>query len=202
MIQLYDYLAKTVGYIHDLTNNNVTMENVERLCQEIIKSDFVYVAGNGGSSANASHFAEDIMTTTRVPGKQTTNNIKALALADHNTLITALANDLDYSRIFSEQLRIYANSSQHNASSVVIVISGSGNSKNILQAIETANELNINVYALLGLTGGKAKNMLPSDHVIHVPTNEIGQAESIHAIILDYTVQKIKQIIHQTSQHS
>ncbi len=110
----------------------------------------VFIAGNGGSAATASHMACDLAKTTL--GKSTTlptKRIKAIALTDNMPLITAWGNDVSYDCVFAEQLRNLA-----EAGDLLVVISASGNSPNVIEALKAAKEIGMKTVGLLGFEGG------------------------------------------------
>ncbi|MCX6355535.1 MAG: SIS domain-containing protein [Candidatus Aureabacteria bacterium] len=135
--------------------------------------------GNGGSAATASHFANDLAKGARVKDKAP---FKALSIADNVSLITALANDDGYESIFVEQLRNIL-----NAGDVVVGISASGNSPNVLKAIEYANERGAVTVGLTGFSGGRLKEIARQYVHVVTPKGEYGPVEDIH-MILDHLV--------------
>ena len=134
----------------------------------------VFLLGNGGSAATSSHFACDLAKMTRVGDE--VSNFKVLALTDNVPLITAWANDTDYSRVFVEQLRPFA-----TGADLVIGITGSGNSENVLQALSYANKAGSQTAALTGFSGGKVKNV--AQHTIVVPYDNMQLIEDVHSLI-------------------
>ncbi|GAC1484475.1 MAG: SIS domain-containing protein [Candidatus Dormibacteria bacterium] len=133
----------------------------------------VFIIGNGGSAATASHMATDLSKQTEAHGRKP---LRALSLSDNMALITALANDTDYSRIYSEQLRIHG-----RPGDLLIAISCSGESPNILAAIDEARANGIQV---LGLGGGTESRMQQlADVFVSVPSEDYGHIESIHLVI-------------------
>jgi len=137
----------------------------------------VFIAGNGGSAATASHMACDLNKT--VLGKSPKSNqkgFKAICLSDNIPLITAIANDTSYDFIFSEQLKNYGQKGD-----LLLVISGSGNSKNIIEAIKTVNSLKMETAAFLGFDGGKAKHLV--DSYVLIPSFDYGPVEDFHLIL-------------------
>lgn len=134
-----------------------------------INSQMIFIVGNGGSATTASHMVCDLSKTT---GK----NIKALSLSDNTPLLTAIGNDISYDDVFSRQLEILANKGD-----MLLVITGSGNSKNILKAIQTAKNLGMITAGFLGFDGGKCREIL--DVSILVPSNEYGPVEDFHMIL-------------------
>jgi D-sedoheptulose 7-phosphate isomerase len=139
----------------------------------------VFLIGNGGSAANALHWVNDLIyPLTKNGGKP----IRAQALCANQASMTCLANDVGYERIFEHQLRSLANSGD-----VLISLSGSGNSPNILRALEVAKELGIDSHAILGFDGGKAK--LLAKHVIHFPVNDMQLAEDFQITLCHILLQ-------------
>lgn len=133
----------------------------------------IFLIGNGGSAAAASHMACDFGKNTRQPGKK---RMRAICLNDNIPSVMAYANDEGYQVIFSEQLLALG-----RPGDVLIAISGSGNSANILKAIETAREMSIKVIGLTGFQGGKMKDL--TDICLVVPSDSMEMIEDVHLII-------------------
>jgi D-sedoheptulose 7-phosphate isomerase len=133
----------------------------------------IFVIGNGGSASTASHMVCDFNKNTREAGK---NRMRAICLNDNVPSVLAYANDEGYDIIFSEQL-----SALGRTDDILIAISGSGNSSNILKAIETARQMNIKVIGLTGFQGGKMKAM--TDICMVVPSTSMEIIEDAHLII-------------------
>ena len=123
-----------------------------------------------GSAATASHMASDLVKGVALQGKP---GIRAIALADNVPLLTAIANDHSYEEIFARQLAELG-----QPGDVLIVISASGNSPNILRVVETAREMKMTTVGFLGMGGGKAFEMV--DVAVIVPSNEYGPVEDAH----------------------
>lgn len=138
----------------------------------------IFFIGNGGSAATASHFANDIAIGTRCPGKP----FRALALTDNNAVMTAIANDDGYDDVFAQQLRVLM-----RPDDVVVAISASGNSPNLVRAVEQANANGAITIGLTAFDGGKLRQLAQLS--VHVPTNkgEYGPAEDGH-MVLDHLV--------------
>ena len=147
----------------------------------------VFVIGNGGSAANASHFAQDLAKGTRLSLDQE-KRIKALSLTDNLPFVSALGNDDGYETIFEQQLRTFA-----TPADLLIAISGSGNSPNIIKAVEWANENELVTVGITGFNGGKLRQI--NKHSVHVPLDDMCTAESIHSIIFHYIVLELKEKI-------
>lgn len=138
----------------------------------------VFFMGNGGSAATASHFANDIAIGTNSYGKP----FRALSLADNQAIVTAVANDFGYQDVFERQLRVLGRKGD-----VVVGISASGNSPNLLKAFDAAREMGIKTVAITAFDGGRMK--AAADEGIHVVTGpkEYGPAEDAH-MLLDHLV--------------
>lgn len=133
----------------------------------------VFFCGNGGSAGNAVHLANDFIYGV---AKRTGGGIRAVALSANTAVMTCLANDVGYDYIYSEQLAVLANEGD-----VLITLSGSGNSPNILQVLEQAKIKKVRSYAILGYTGGKAKAL--ADVAIHFPVNDMQIAEDMQLVV-------------------
>ncbi len=141
----------------------------------------IFVAGNGGSAATASHLALDLQKAGRA---STGRGTAALSIADSMGLVTAWANDTSFDRVFAEQLEVLG-----KAGDALIVISVSGSSPNLLALIRAARDIGIQSVGLLGRTGGKARALV--DSAVLVPSDDYGWVESAHVVlhhILTYAV--------------
>jgi D-sedoheptulose 7-phosphate isomerase len=137
----------------------------------------IYVAGNGGSAATATHWVNDLCKATRPSDDRL---ISAMSLMDNVSFLTALANDEGYERVFAGQLEHFA-----KAGDVLVVISASGNSPNLVRAVDVARERGVTSVALLGFDGGVLKELV--DDFIWLPTEigAYGLAETGHSIVAD-----------------
>lgn len=133
----------------------------------------VFVLGNGGSAATASHFACDLAKGTRTAGLPA---FRVMPLTDNVPLLTAWANDTSYDRVFAEQLASLA-----RPGDLVVAISASGDSPNVLAAVELARELGASTLALSGRSGGRLHRL--ADLTVRVPADTIEQVEDAHVII-------------------
>lgn len=132
----------------------------------------VFLCGNGGSAGNAMHLANDFLYgVSRTLG----SGLRVNALPSNTAVTTCLANDEGYERIFSMQLAVLA-----NPGDVVIVMSGSGNSANIVQTLNLAREKGLRSYAILGYSGGQAKAL--ADVAIHFPVDDMQISEDLQLI--------------------
>jgi len=137
----------------------------------------IFVIGNGGSAATASHMMNDLNKgTLGHKGDATWPRFRVIALTDNVSLMTAWGNDTDYNHIFSEPLKNLA-----NPGDVLICISASGNSPNIIAACDAAKQLGLQIIGLAGFTGGKLAQL--ADICLTVPSNEYGPVEDVHMIL-------------------
>lgn len=135
----------------------------------------VFLAGNGGSAAICSHFACDLNKTVLNPGEND-RRFRAFCLNDNMPLLTAWANDTEYATVFSEPLKNHAREGD-----VVILVSSSGKSPNIVNAAKTAKELGCRIIGLTGFAGGPLREL--SDVSLHVDNPEYGHVECTHEIL-------------------
>ena len=145
------------------------------------KNKNIFICGNGGSAANAIHIANDFLYGL---GKRNKRGAKIEALPANSSVITCLANDLSYEKIFSEQLK-----TKGSTGDLLIVLSGSGNSKNLISAIKEAKKLRIKTLSILGFSGGKCKKL--SDISIHNPIRDMQISEDLQMIILNICMQRL-----------
>ncbi len=133
----------------------------------------VFIFGNGGSAGNAIHLANDYLYgISRQMGKA----LRVHALPANSAVLTCLANDEGYDSIFVQQLAVLA-----NPGDVVIALSGSGNSPNILSALQYCRDNQLQSFAILGFTGGKAKSL--AHHAIHVPVEDMQISEDLQLVV-------------------
>jgi D-sedoheptulose 7-phosphate isomerase len=154
----------------------------ETLLRAYRNSKQVFLLGNGGSSSTASHMAADLAKNTIGPNMK---RFRVVSLNDNAAIMTALANDLGYESVFSEQL---VNLVQ--AGDVLIVVSASGNSPNVLKAMRYARTRSAEVVGLLGFDGGAAAAL--ADIALIVPSDNYGVVEDVHLIINHILVEFFK----------
>ena len=150
----------------------------------------IFVIGNGGSAATASHMMNDLCKgTLGHKGDAPWPRLRVIALTDNVSLMTAWANDTDYNHIFSEPLKNLA-----QRGDVLVAISASGNSPNIIAAVEAAKQIGVTVLGLTGFGGGKLAKM--ADVSLVVPSDGYGPVEDVHMIldhiITSYLYEKLK----------
>jgi D-sedoheptulose 7-phosphate isomerase len=145
---------------------------------------FVFVIGNGGSGSNASHFCEDVGKGTLRRedfDNDAKKRVRILSLTDNTPYILAWGNDEGFDRVFSEQLKNLA-----GPGDLLIAISGSGNSPNILRAVEWANRHGVHTFGCTGFTGGKLRSL--AKQCLHVPLDDMGIVETIHMAAFHWVV--------------
>ncbi len=133
----------------------------------------VFVVGNGGSAATASHLACDLGKTAAKPGAKP---VKCVSLSDNAAFLTACGNDLSFDDVFCRQLENLV-----GRGDLVILISGSGNSPNLLKAAKLARARGAKTAALLGFDGGRLKGLVDVD--VHVPSDQYGVVEDLHLAV-------------------
>src|SRR2546425_10097192 len=139
---------------------------VQRLCAARDSGAMVYVAGNGGSASTASHWVNDLGKGAKCPGR---TPMRVLSLNDNISWLTALANDEGYERVFSGQLENFARSGD-----LLIVISASGNSPNLLRAVELARKRGVITIGLLGFNGGGLEDGMGGGFFLSNPKGGLG----------------------------
>lgn len=169
-----NYLSRVSESILSIRTNDI--EFLGKKIKEINKNGGgVYVVGNGGSAALANHFATDIGVGALKHNKP----MKIISLVSNISSLTASANDYGYEFVFSRELEIISTSQD-----LLILISSSGNSLNLLEAAKIAKERGVQTFGILGFDGGKLKNLV--DYYIHVESRigDYGVIEDCHSVIL------------------
>ena len=141
---------------------------------------FVFIIGNGGSGANASHLCEDLAKCT-LRDFERQKRLKVLSLTDNTAGIMAWANHEGYERVFLEQLKNLA-----SPGDLLLAISGSGNSPNILRAVDWANRHGLVTLGMTGYGGGKLRDL--AAHNLHVGVDDMGIVESIHQVVFHWVI--------------
>ncbi len=177
-----NYLDQIANLLHSINPQEV-QSLVDAIMGAYQNERFVFIIGNGGSGANASHLCEDLGKGT-LSDFENQKRLKVLSLTDNTSYILAWANDEGYERIFVEQLK---NLAQPGA--LLIAISGSGNSANVVKAVEYANAHSIKTFALVGYDGGKLKTI--AQDCLHVPSNNMGAVEAVHGVVFHYLVETL-----------
>lgn len=180
----------------------VNLADVQRLADLLYEAyeggRFIFLFGNGGSACTASHFAEDLgkncLTEDALRGGDA-KRLKVLSLTDNVGWITALGNDLGYDQIFVQQLAHYA-----SPGDLAIAISGSGNSPNVLRAVEWANVHGLMTFGLTGYAGGKLKQIQQAG--IHVALDDMAMVETIHMAVGHWLVDDLYARINAVGRYA
>lgn len=184
---IHQYLDQVQHILADLP--------MERLCEMVdvllganYMGSTVFVVGNGGSAATASHFAGDLAKGTITPGRP---RFRVMALTDSIPLMTAWSNDLGYEDIFAEQLR-----SVIRRGDVLVAISGSGNSENVLRAVDLTSQVGGITIGLSGFAGGKLSALV--DVPVVVPCDCMEQIEDVHMTLCHMACWVLRERMRQT----
>lgn len=184
-VHIHDYTTRLQDVLDRLPADDI-LRSIDEIIEAGERGGTVFILGNGGSAATASHFACDLAKGTQRPGLRP---FRVMALTDNVPLITAWGNDTAYDRIFAEQLRPLVQSGD-----LVVGISGSGNSPNVLEAMRVAREVGARTIGWAGFRGGKIKDLV--DVCVIVPSDSMEQIEDVH-LILEHavctTLRKVRQ---------
>ena len=163
----------------DCIDSSSIAEIIKELEQTIKNSSKIYVMGNGGSSATASHIANDLGVGLR---RRNIINFDIVSLGDNSAVTSAIANDIGFENIFYMQLKDIL-----KPDDVIIAISCSGNSQNIVKAIDYAKEIGVTIIGITGFDGGKLKDISDISFHVDAPKGEYGLVEDAH-MILDHMI--------------
>jgi D-sedoheptulose 7-phosphate isomerase len=180
-------LKRYVDDLHetlDLLPIHLIDELVSILQEARLNHRQVFIMGNGGSASTASHFVADLAKNTRW---RTLPDFRVLGLTDNMAIFSAYANDEGYENVFAQQLASFV-----RPYDVVIAISASGNSKNVLHAVKLASQVKARTIGMTGFDGGHLESMV--DININIPSNIIEQVEDIHLIIEHMVVKTLREI--------
>jgi D-sedoheptulose 7-phosphate isomerase len=173
------------GYIDGLqfTLDHLPIEDIRQIVQLLAEARLnqrqIFIMGNGGSASTASHFICDLSKNTRRPDLP---NFKAIGLTDNMAIFSALANDEGYESVFAQQL-----ASLLQPGDIVIGISASGNSPNVLNAIDLARRMGATTIGFTGFDGGRLKSMV--EYGVHIQSTCIEHVEDIH-LMLEHVITK------------
>jgi len=168
-----DNYFKKVHKAIELIDKVAVSELSDLLNDARISGKSIFIFGNGGSAATASHIAGDFLKGISY---QLDKRFRIICLNDNNPAMMAISNDIDYSEIFIEQLKAFVKEND-----LVIGISGSGNSMNVVKAMEYANSCGAKTIAISGYKGGKIKEI--ANHNIHIPVEDMEVVEDIHMMV-------------------
>jgi len=183
------YFAEVEQMLRSISQSN--LQSVLLLLEEAYRNGHrIFLMGNGGSAATASHFALDLAKNTIIPGAP---RLKVISLTDHVPLITAWSNDSSYEHIFAEQL-----ANMIEPGDVAIGISASGNSPNVINALRLATATRAFTIGLLGAKGGRIKDMV--DAYVLAPGQNIEQEEDAHLILTHVITRHMRDVIRSHAQ--
>lgn len=177
--EIKDYLAHEIQILHHLDVDAIN-QALNLLVQTTERGNTIYVFGNGGSSATASHYQNDF---NKGISEHIEKKFKLQCLNDNVATLMAVANDIGFEEVFRFQLR-----GQLKSGDVVMAISGSGNSKNVINAVEYAKMQGNSIIGLTGYDGGRLKEL--SDISLHVPVDSIQITEDVH-LIFDHLMMSV-----------
>jgi len=159
----------------EILNSEEIVSQIYNMSKKIVEAinngNKVFFAGNGGSHSDSFHLAAEFVNRFMIERRP----LPAIALGGNNSILTAIGNDYSFDNIFSKELEALGNKGD-----ILIAISTSGNSKNILEVIKTAKKRNIDVYGLTGKTGGNMKDLCPC---ICVPSKNTPRIQEAHIMI-------------------
>jgi D-sedoheptulose 7-phosphate isomerase len=159
---------------------------------------YVFIFGNGGSATTASHMAEDLGKSTLKPEDlkdESKKRLRVLSLTDNVGWLLAVGNDVGYDQIFTQQLMNYGGKGD-----LVIAISGSGNSPNVLTAVDWSNRHGLTTFGLTGYNGGKLKSMQQDG--LHVALDDMGMVESIHLCLFHWVLNDVFARINKVGRYA
>jgi D-sedoheptulose 7-phosphate isomerase len=181
VVKAADYLGETRGVMARLDADLIDRIS-EQIWQAYEQERTVYLFGNGGSAALASHLACDLAKGTAANGRR---RMRAVSLNDNLALLTALANDLEYDEIFAEQLH------HIEPGDVALAISSSGNSPNVVRGLEVAQQAGATTVAITGFKGGRVKSLC--DMCLVVPSDNVQYIEDSHLSVMHAIFSAVRQ---------
>lgn len=195
-LNCHDYLGRLHQEL-DRVDQGAMQRWADALYSAWEEGRFVYVFGNGGSGTTATHMVEDLGKSTlheRDLQDESRKRLKIMSLTDNLGWILAVGNDVGYEDIFVQQLMNYG-----QAGDLVIAISGSGNSPNILKAVDWANRHGLRTFGLTGYQGGKLKAMQQDG--LHVDLLDMGMVESIHLCLFHWVLNDVFARINREGRY-
>jgi D-sedoheptulose 7-phosphate isomerase len=164
---------------------------VEALFEAYNDDRAVFIIGNGGSASNASHLGQDLSKGT-LSENSSARRLRALSLTDNMSYITAVANDEGFEFVFVRQLMNFARKND-----VLLAISCSGNSPNIVKAVEYGKSHGLKSIAVTGFSGGRLGQL--ADLHLNVPSDDYGLVEAVHAVVFHLAVWQLRQRLEELS---
>jgi D-sedoheptulose 7-phosphate isomerase len=186
------YLEETEAALRDPSVPDGIVRAVALMLKAREEGRTIFFFGNGGSSSTASHMAQDVAKLTIAEGKK---RIRTHSLADHISLILAVGNDASFAEIYAEQIK-----SHGRPGDIALGISGSGNSPNVLRALEEARKLGMTTVGFIGTGGGKMTALC--DVSIIVPSSNMQHIEDLHHIMLHLVASYLRDETPVPPHHS
>ncbi len=169
---LKDYSAKLMGALSSGALDSIP-PLAHALRQAWQQGNAVYLCGNGGSASNANHLANDLFYGA---GFRHGGGLRAEALSANSAILTCLANDIGYNAVYSEQINVKA-----KRDDILIALSGSGNSENVVRALAAGNARGMRTFAILGYSGGRCKEI--AQHSIHFAIDDMQVSEDLQLVV-------------------
>jgi len=173
--------------LSNILNTSNCIDDIYELCNTLKKAwedgNCLYICGNGGSAGNAIHLANDFLYGIN---KKSGIGMRVEALTANSSVLTCLANDLGYENIFSKQLEVKAKKND-----ILLVLSGSGNSANVINALNVGNDLRMKTFAILGYSGGESKKL--AKYPIHFEIDDMQISEDMQLIVGHMCMQWLRQ---------
>lgn len=184
------YFSDLIAALESFNISNDLNSQIELLANLILnttlENKLTVIFGNGGSAADAQHLAAEFLVRLK-PGLNR-NPIPAISLATDTSTLTACSNDYSFTKIFSRNLEALA-----NVKDVLIIISTSGNSKNIIDVLKTSKKIKIKSIGFLGSSGGKAKKLC--DHKIIFKSNDVARIQENHIFLGHFIFEQVEKIL-------
>ena len=177
--QIKAYFERETEVISNLNYDEIT-EAVEAIKAAYERGATVYIFGNGGSAATASHYVGDF---NKGICEKLNKKFKLICLSDNTPILTAIANDISYDEVFAFQLK-----NKLMPDDLIMAISGSGNSKNVIKAVEYAREIGTKIVGITGYSGGKLRGL--SDYKMHVNVDDMQIVEDLH-MVFDHMMYRV-----------
>ena len=196
-MSINDLASSYLAYVDNLTSifKKISSIELQKFVDALLlareNNSTIYFIGNGGSASTSSHWVNDLSIGTKLFEKP----FRAVSLCDNQSIITAIANDYGYDEIFSRPLSVLLKKGD-----VLVAISASGNSPNLLTAIDIAKQRGLKTVGLTAFNGGKLREMV--DISVHVPTNqgEYGPAEDSHMMLDHFVTGYLMNLIKDSSK--
>ncbi|HEX2988794.1 MAG TPA: SIS domain-containing protein [Chloroflexota bacterium] len=185
-----EYLNGVAGLLGALPADSLA-RTINRLEEARCKQQLVFTCGNGGSATTAIHFASDLAKGAATPNRP---GFRSMSLCDNIAMVTAWANDSSYADIFSRRLTTWA-----SRGDVLVAISGSGRSPNVLDAIRVARAAGCTTIGFTGFEGGRMKDMV--DICVTVPSDSMEQIEDVHLVLCHLITKCLRALPLETALH-